>query len=449
VLLVTASRQRRLAQDNLRIAADAVDQLLVSIDRDPTTIGADVPQMQQLRQTLLERARPFYDRFLEQNPSDDILSDMAFAHLRLGDINRMLDDTEAAVLQYERAIANFEGLAERNPAEPEYRRSLAAAHSGLGETLRPLPEAHTRAETAYGRALALQEELVRQAPGNPAYVQEFARTHYNRGILYGETAQPGEPPYARAEADFREAIRLLETLPTLEADPQASQDLGRAVNNLASLIDADSARMSEARPLFERAVRLHEALLDRRPDTREYALELATFSNNLSVLLRRSGDTAGAEARNEDALRLLEQLARPAPSLGIEQADAHNLRGRILESRSANAALAEYRRALAGFQNLARSVNVSQLPAFHRRFSELLYNVGSLSRQQPNLAAASQLLAEAARAYVSLGERALAEGLIVPAETIVQNLSDLSPEFADRDRRTVAALSRALQEKIR
>ena len=50
----------------------------------------------------------------------------------------------------------------------------------------------------------------------------------------------------------------------------------------------------------------------------EYALELATFSNNLSVLLRRSGDTAGAEARNEDALRLLEQLARPAPSLGID-----------------------------------------------------------------------------------------------------------------------------------
>jgi tetratricopeptide (TPR) repeat protein len=456
VLFVVANRERAAAtsernraEQNLQFAADAVNQLLVSIDRDPATIGADVPAMQQLRRELLERARPFYDQFLQQSPNDDILSAMALAHLRLGHINRMLNDPDAALEEYARAIEAFEGLAARNPTEPEYRRSLAVAHTWLGETLRQAPDGYQRADAAYARALALQEDLVREAPAHPSYAQELARTRYNRGILYGETAEPGDPVYARAEADFREAIRLLESLPTLEADPQASQDLGRAVNNLATLVDADPNRLSEARPLFERAVALHEALVARRPDTREYALELAKFANNLSDLLRRSGDAAAAEARNGRALALLDELARPAPSLGIEQADASNLRGRILESRSATAALAEYRTSLEAFENLAQNVDVAHLPAFHRRFGDLLYNVGSLSRDQPNLAAAGRLLADAVSAYVALGERALAAGLIVPAERIAQNLSDLSPEFGEHDRRTVAALSEDLQRRIR
>ena len=456
VLFVVANRQRETAdaergraEQNLQIAADAVNQLLVSIDRDPATIGADVPAMQELRRELLERAKPFYDEFLQQGASDDILGDMARAHLQLGNISRMLNDPAAAVAEYERAIDAFEGLAARNPDEPEYRRLLASAQNWLGETLRTSPGEFERAESAYGQALALQTDLVQQAPGNPEYVRELARTHYNRGILYGDAAEPGEPSYGQAEADFREAIRLLEALPTLEADPQAAQDLGRAVNNLATLVDADPARLAEARPLFERAVSLHEALLARRPDSREYALELAKFSNNLSDLLRRAGETPAAEARNQRALDLIEGLARPAPSLGIERADAHNLRGHILESRSATAALAEYQAALAAFEALATNLDVVHLPAFHRRFGDLLYNLGWLSREQPNLGAAGRLLADAVRAYVALGERALAAGLIVPAERILENVSNLMPEFAERDQRTVATITADLQQRIR
>ena len=146
VLLVVANRQRQTAnaeraraEQNLHIAADAVDKLLVSIDRDPTTIGADIPAMQELRRELLERAKPFYDQFLQQNAGDEVLSGMAEAHLRLGHINRMLNDTKAALAEYERAITSFQGLSERNPSEPAYRQGLASAHNWLGETLRLSP----------------------------------------------------------------------------------------------------------------------------------------------------------------------------------------------------------------------------------------------------------------------------------------------------------------------
>ncbi len=187
----------------------------------------------------------------------------------------------------------------------------------------------------------------------------------------------------------------------------------------------------------------------RRPDNRQYKLELAQFSNNLADLLRRSGDTDQAEARNQRARDLIEELARPAPSLGIERADAHNLRGHILQARSTTEALAEYRASLRAFEDLAQNVDVVHLPNYHARFGDLLYNLGSLSQERPSLAAASGLLADATRAYVALGERALAAGLIAPVERMVENLAALESELAERDRRAVAALSEDLRRKIR
>jgi tetratricopeptide (TPR) repeat protein len=456
VLLVVANRERRAAnteraraEQNLRIAADAVDKLLVSIDRDPTTIGADIPAMQELRRELLERAKPFYDQFLRQNAGDEVLSGMAEAHLRLGHINRMLNDTKASLAEYERAITAFQGLAERNRSEPAYRRGLASAHNWLGETLRLSPDTFTAADAAYEHALELQTALVRGAPDNIVYQQELARTRNNRGILYDLTANPGDAGFVRAEADFREAIRLLEPLATPEAAPQVSEDLGRSVNNLASLIARDPNRLTESRHLYERAIDLHEQLITRQPDNRQYRLELAKFSNNLAEQLRVAGDVQGAGDRNRRAQELLDELARPAPTLGVERADAHTLRGHILQPLAPAAAVAEYRSALIAFEDLARAGDIAPMRDFHLRFGDLLANLGALTRERPELDSAERLLSDAASSYLSLGERAFAAGLTAPAATVVETLSDISTSFADRDRRRVAALSEDLARKVR
>jgi tetratricopeptide (TPR) repeat protein len=456
VLFVTANNQREAAtsernraEQNLRIAADAVDQLLVSIDRDPASIGADVPAMQQLRRELLERARPFYDQFLLQDPGDEVVSGMAQAHLRLGHINRMLNDPAAAAVEYERAIEAFGGLAARNPAETSYRRSLGAAQNWLGETLRLSPDTYQAADAAYGRAIELQKALVAQSPGDRTFSQDLARTHYNRGILYASDALPGDAGFRLAEAQFREAIRLLEPLVTEGAPARVSQDLARAVNNLGSLIAEDATREQEARQLYERATSLHETLVARDPDNRQYKLELAKFSNNLSALLGRMGRIDDAETWNTRALALLDDLARPALVLGVEQADAHTLRGDILESRGPVAALAEYRIALATFQDLAQQIEVVHLPDYHLRFGDLLINLGELSRQRPSLQGVQQLIDDAVRSYVSQGERALAAGLTGPAGAVVRNLSEVAAGLSPRDEKRVRALADDLARRLR
>jgi tetratricopeptide (TPR) repeat protein len=361
----------------------------------------------------------------------------------------MLGDQPNAIAEYERAVTSLRGLAERNPGETGYRHSLALAYNWLGETLRAAPDSGQAAEAAYRQAMELQKALLAVDPDNATFIQDLARTHYNSGILHASHARPGEPAFGEAEADFREAIRLLEPLATPQADARPSQDFGRALNNLATLLAQDDARLAEARALYEQAIALHEDIAGRDPQNRQYKLELAKFSNNLSDLLRLTGQPDGAAARNARALELLAELARPAPSLGIELADTHSLRGHILQATSPSTALAEYRRALAAFDELARSFRVVSQPDYHRRFTDLLLNIGSLAGERPALTDAAALLTEAVRVYVALGERALAEQMSGPARMVVDNLSSTAASLNPRQAAEITALYRELEQRLR
>ena len=157
-------------------------------------------------------------------------------------VRRGFEAMSADLLQVASTVA-------RNPDAAEYRRSLAQAHNWLGETLRLSVETREQAEAEYRRALELQRALVQADPENPEYAQDLARTHYNSAILHFESAEPGNDAFTEGEADLRESVRLLESLPPLEdeeARARARQDLGRAVNNLATLLALDDSRLVEA-----------------------------------------------------------------------------------------------------------------------------------------------------------------------------------------------------------
>ena len=75
------------------------------------------------------------DRAQNSN-SEGLRYDVARAHSRLGDINRLLEKHEGAIQEYNQAISRFESLAKDYPGKTEYRQALAYAHNWLGETLR-------------------------------------------------------------------------------------------------------------------------------------------------------------------------------------------------------------------------------------------------------------------------------------------------------------------------
>src|SRR5262249_26223243 len=105
VLALLAWRENRRAARNLQLARAAVDQSLGSVDRDPARVGADVPELEELRRDLLLKAQTFYGAFMQQEPTSDTLRrDMAIAHLRTGHINRLLERPGDAEREYRDAI---------------------------------------------------------------------------------------------------------------------------------------------------------------------------------------------------------------------------------------------------------------------------------------------------------------------------------------------------------
>ncbi len=448
-LAYVASRESSRAEINFQLARNAVDQTLAASDRDPARIGADVPQMEEFRRELLNRAERFYVALMQQKPSgEDIRRDLAFAHLRLGHISRMLAKVDNAAEEYRQAIAAFESLVALSPRTAEYREALADVQNWLGETLRPMSGRAADAGRAYDSALLRQQQLVRDSPRNAKYQEELARTLYNRGILRASSATPGDADFQRAESDFRESIRLLDSLAGKTTDSLPFQELARAYNNLASLLAQDDRRAAEVEPLFTRAIEIDERIVAADPTNRESKMELAQYCNNLAELLRTRKAFDAARQRSAQAIDLLEDLARPAPSLGIEQADAHGLLGRILQSAGSRGAEDEYRESLALFEKLANDPTVPRLQQFQLRFGDLLVNLAALSRETGDAEGPRQLLSRALGVYLALVNRVL-PGSPAEAQDALDSLSHLVPELSPRDRAAVTALSDKVRQKAR
>ena len=327
LLAYSAQRQKDRAERNLLLARNAVNVIVSSASQAHAQESREMPEVEELRQEQLRKAQPFFRIFTSQAPENaELRQEAAWAHSRLGDINRLLDKPGDAAREYKIAIDEYQRLANDDPRKAEFRRELAYSLNWLGETRRTwlrnppggVPHQRAEAEAAYDRALTLQQELHRQNPKIADYQKELGRTYYNRGIVRYDGGD-----LKNCEGDFREAIRLLEPLP-------ASQDLARAYNDLAMLMTVTN-RSSEARGFYERAIAIEEALA-RGSRSRQYRTELAIFYNNLSALAWNGEELGAARQRNRQALGLIGELVVPAPALEEQRAKAVQIRTLLRQS---------------------------------------------------------------------------------------------------------------------
>jgi tetratricopeptide (TPR) repeat protein len=438
VLGVLAMRERDRAAENLALARRAVDQSLAVVDRDAAKIGADLPQVMALRRELLAKAKAFSDEFIARDPGNrESRRELALAHLRLGHIDRMLDRADQAEQQYRQAISQLSALVSET-GDAADRQFLASAYNWLGETLRGQAGRAEQAADAYNGALELQSALAEANPSVEAYQQEFGRTLYNRGILRSDIGQP-----SGAEEDFREAIRRLEPL----TGETARQDLGRAYNNLAALYDMQGR--AEARTYYERAIATYEKLVADHPANMEYQGELALLSNNLAYRLHALGATAEALVHSQRAVDLLTTLAQPPPSLAIDRADAHTLRGTILEAVSAARATEAYAEAIRHFENLGASTAAIRIPNFHVRFGELLVNLAILAKGRTASERSRQLLARGLDEYSRVASTIARSGSAGEIREALATVESVRSNLGDAEGRRLLALEEDLRGALR
>jgi tetratricopeptide (TPR) repeat protein len=368
--------------------------------------------------------------------------DQAFSHLRLGHIHRVREKTDDAVRAYRESITRFSALAGAYPEKAEYRTALGHAYHWLGETFRPNPIRHALAAEAYDHAIPIQERLVQEQPSSTEHREALARTHYHRGIL-----RAGLPDgQASANADFREAIRLLE--PLASGSARAGQGLARAFNGLGGVLAADGQRKGEAQALWEKAIGIDERLVIKDPANREYKLELAALCNNLAALLRERGAIDEALRRSRMAVDLLENVSRPRPSIAIARADAHNLRGLILQSEDAAEAALEYEEALDLFLALQNDRDLHGRAEFHQRLGDLLLNLAAFPKNSRDAARVRELLAQAVGLYAGVAATIVSDGTRAQAKATLENLSRVLPALPDPQRSELAEFSQQLQRRL-
>ena len=339
-----ALRQTRRAEENLRWAKKAVDESLSSAGSEQAREASDVPQMEEFRKKLLDKAQTFYTLLAQKNSTNlDLRIEEAEAHSRLGDINRLTGRYNEAAQEYNEAITRLTALATQYPSQPDIRQRLAYSHNWLGETIRGALENNSSfgtytpadAEKEYSEAIRVQENLHNQDPESAVYQQELARTYYNRGIIrfWVKDAQG-------AQVDFSKATELLEPLGSRsstsvnsDANPDPAQDLARVYNDHA-IVASKAGQTAEAQNLYEKAIALAEQLVKKKPENREYKMELAKYTSSEARMLAAADQLQLAEIRSRRALELVEQLAAPTPTLSTKMAENLQLRAELLQSEN-------------------------------------------------------------------------------------------------------------------
>jgi tetratricopeptide (TPR) repeat protein len=427
-----AWKQTRRAENNLQLAKKAVDESLSSAGRENGREAGDLPQVEQFRKELLNKAEAFYTLFAQQNSTNpNLQGEEARAHSRLGDINRLMGKDTEAVEEYNESIARFAALAKQYPAQNEFRQALGYSHNWLGETIRDaldkrsgLTVSSADAEKEYSEAIRLQEELHKQEPTNALYQQELARTYYNRGIIrYGMHADDG------MQSDFHKAIELLEPLISktqaavdASENPDPAQDLARVYNNYASVV-SKTGQTVEAQDFYEKAIALAERLVQKRSENREYKVELAQYCDNEAMMLADAGETRLTEARSQRALELIEELTEPTPSLSIKLVQALQLRGQLLVPHDPDVAKALTDQAFDLLRNVEEK-NANK-PA---TFSALYMNIGTN--------------------YFELAQDDLERGDRAGAEVALDHLKAILPHLSSEDRQALIEPYQKLQEKL-
>jgi len=305
-----ALQERALAEGNFRQAREAVDTYLTRVSENDVLKAEN---LEPLRRELLQTARDFYERFVQQNPGDrGLLAELGRAHKRLGLITSIVESKPKALDHYQKARAIFERLQEGDPDDPLSVRELAESWFREGECLRTGAGSPERAEAAYRQASALQESLVKAHPDDAGYQAELARTFRYLGNLYLFRISN----YDRALKTLLVAREIFEGLPPAVAQAPAVQFEDAAALLTLAKVYAHTDRPEPHRATAETAGRRFEALVRTHAGNPDYLQGFVESLIEQGDACRNLAQVEMAQSTWQKALVAAEELARAHPANG-------------------------------------------------------------------------------------------------------------------------------------
>lgn len=321
-----ADAERRRAEANLAIAAEAFDNVFSKVSGGPLPhafekTGEEIwigdvgtPGVGKKDALVLEGLLTFYDRFAEENRDNTKWQrESGKAYRRVGDIQQRLGRFREAEKAYGRAIELFMRLPSGGPEEADCRVELAALHQQLGNTAM----ASDRFDEAFRQYVLAKETLTRHATSLAvAPVERFQLAEAYRAMGLATFIRRMQSPSTGANAidasDAEDYIRqAMAILASLLRDAPLRQEyrfsLAECYGNLWGVCRMEE-RNDEADQAKTRAIRMLEDLLAEFPDNPQYRQTLA-WTYAVTSSFSRAENPADAIAPLQRAMALMESLS--------------------------------------------------------------------------------------------------------------------------------------------
>lgn len=358
---VRTEEARQRSEESFQEAKSAVNDLFTRVSEERLL---NEPGLQDVRRDLLERARGYYERFLNRRSNDPALqAELAATKFRMGLIDEALGDSQRALAWFTKARDDQKAQAAAQPDSLDTARALSNTLTAMGRVAAQR-EQLDEANEHFTAAQNIRERLIEKAP-NAGEKFDLLRLHANARMNLG-LVERRRGNLDQARALYREAQdHRRQALPTNPRDRAMRRDLAKGFYNLANLA-IDRSDEAALRENIDEAIQRYEELLaenprdlddqyllslcyrlradlfaaliprdpqfgpaaiddyskaalivqklsDLNPSVPKYRRELLRLASNLGQLSAQQQQTADALAHFRRALALLDQLQQQSP----------------------------------------------------------------------------------------------------------------------------------------
>lgn len=318
------SKQNREIQENLNLARQAIDRLMVA-GNDERLKRAGLESFQS---ALLEAAGSFYDRILDEETNDvDVSIQRGKAEARLGNLYLAVGDLDRAQTKHELALSLFLQLTQSEQSNVELWDALAVEYNNLG-LLRSARGDFENAAFAFQDAIDIRRQHLLGSGDVASQRLKIAETQSNLADLYYTMGE-----YEKSEEFYRTGIEQAELL--LDEPSLGEHALKLLVVFLANYGEfVQSVRgNSDAHEIIERTRKLVNDIDIDPIDQPDIANVIALGWHNNSINLRDEGDWEGALEESQKAQRVFDELTRFYPrgkDYLNSQASCYSFQGELL-----------------------------------------------------------------------------------------------------------------------
>lgn len=271
----------------------------------------DLPGSTPARLLLVKRALEYLDSLAREAHGDvDLQRELAAAYEKMGDVQGRwgkanLGDPAGALASYRKALAIRQAMTQ-TPGNPQLRRELARAYSNAAAVLESTNQTGAALES-YRRAMAIREALAAGDRSNIGLQKDLAISHLE---VAGALDQGGDR--VAALADYRKALPLFEAVSNRNPKDQADRrNVALAHKKLGAILFYQD--LTESLEHYRKAAVIEEAVCAESPMNADARLDLSFTYCDTGLVLRKSGDRAGALESYRKALAIRENLAAADP----------------------------------------------------------------------------------------------------------------------------------------